>query len=72
MTREEIRDMIEMNYENNLEGLVNFIFDLESELNKNKKGLETARLVISDSVSKERYNNIVKKYNKLAKKRGEL
>lgn len=72
MTREEIRDMIEMNYENNLEGLVDFIFDLESELNKNKKGLETARLVISDSVSKERYNNIVKKYNKLAKKRGEL
>lgn len=72
MTREEIRDMIEMNYENNLEGLIDFIFDLESELNKNKKGLETARLVISDSVSKERYNNIVKKYNKLAKKRGEL
>jgi hypothetical protein len=69
MTREEIKDLIEMNYENNIDGLVDFIFDLESDLLKNKKGLETARLVITNSVSKDRYNDIVKKYNKLAKKR---
>ena len=71
MTREEIKDMIEMNYDNNLEGIVNYIFDLESELIKCQKGLDVARLIIKGSVSKDRYNSIVKKYNKLAKERGE-
>ena len=71
MTREEIKDMIEMNYDNNLEGIVNYIFDLESELLKCQKGLDVAKLIIKGSVSKDRYNSIVKKYNKLAKERGE-
>lgn len=70
MTREEIKDLIEMNYDNNMDGLIDYIFNLESELNKYQKGLEAARLVITNSVSKDRYNQIVKKYNNLAKKRG--
>lgn len=67
MTREEIRDLLEMNYDNNMEGLIEHIFNLEIELNKYKKGLETARMLLDGSVSKERYNSIVKKYNKLVK-----
>ena len=65
MTREEIKDLLEMNYDNNIEGLIDHIFNLETELNKYKRGLETARIVIDGSVSKERYEAILKKYNKI-------
>lgn len=67
MTREEIKDLLEMNYDNNIEGLIDHIFNLEIELNTYKKGLETARMLINGSVSKERYQAILKKYNDLKK-----
>ena len=68
MSKEEIRDLIEMNYENNIDGIVDHIYNLESELIKTQEALEVAReLILKNSVSKERYNDIVKKYNALLK-----
>lgn len=67
MTREEINDFLDVNSK---EDIIEYIFNLESELLKTQKGLEAARLVIKDCVSKDRYNDIVKKYNAIAKKRG--
>lgn len=69
MTREEIRDLIEINYENNIEGIVEHIYNLETELIKTQRGLEVARAMIQDSVSRDRYEDILKKYNALLKKR---
>ena len=69
MSREEIKDLIEMNYENNLEGLVDHIYNLESELLRTQRGLESAQLLISESISIDRYKDILKKYNDLQKKR---
>ena len=68
MSKEEIKDLIEMNYENNIDGIVDHIYNLESELIKTQEALEVAReLILKNSVSKERYNDIVKKYNALLK-----
>ena len=68
MTKEEIRDLLEMNYDNNREWLVNYIVTLESECNRFKKGMELARELMDDMVSKDRYNDLVKRYNKLVNK----
>ena len=68
MTKEEVKDLLEMNYDNNREWLVNYIITLESECNRFKKSIELARELMNDMVSKDRYNDLVKKYNKLVKK----
>lgn len=68
MSKEEIKDLIEMNYENNIDGIVDHIYNLETELIRTKEALDMAReLILKNSVSKERYNDIVKKYNALLK-----
>lgn len=70
MSKEEIKDLIEMNYENNINGIIDHIYNLESELIKTQEALDVAReLILKNSVSKERYNDIVRKYNALLKKR---
>lgn len=70
MSREEIKDLVEMNYENNIDGIIDHIYYLENELIKTQEALEVAReLILKGSVSKERYNDIVKKYNDLLRKR---
>lgn len=70
MSREEIKNLVEMNYENNIDGIVDHIYNLETELFKTQQALDMAReLILKNSVSKERYNDIVKKYNALLKKR---
>lgn len=68
MTKEEIKDLLDMNYDNNKDWLINYIFWLESNCNKYKNGLELAQELIFNSVSKDRYNSLVRKYNKLVKK----
>lgn len=68
MTKNEIRDTLEMNYDNNREWLVNYIFYLENENDKFKNAIELSREIINNSVSKEKYNNLVVKYNNLVKK----
>jgi hypothetical protein len=68
MTKEEIRDTLEMNYDNNKDWLVNYIFTLESDCDKYKNAVLISREIIENSVSKDRYNNLVVKYNKLVKK----
>jgi hypothetical protein len=68
MTKEEIRDTLEMNYDNNRDWLVNYIFCLESDCKKYKEAVILSRELIEKSVSKDRYNDLVKKYNKLVKK----
>lgn len=68
MTREEIRDLLDMNYDNNKEWLVNYIFLMESERDKYKNAMDLAQELIRGSISKERYNALVKKYNNLVKK----
>lgn len=67
MSREEISDFLDVNSK---EDIIELIFNLESELLRVQKGLDSAQLVISNSVSKDRYNDIVKKYNEIAKRRG--
>jgi hypothetical protein len=68
MTKEEIRDTLEMNYDNNRDWLINYIFSLESDCTKYKDAVILSRELIEKSVSKDRYNDLVKKYNKLVKK----
>ena len=43
MTREEIRDLLDMNYDNNKEWLVNYIFLMESERDKYKNAMDLAQ-----------------------------
>lgn len=62
LTREEIKDFIDVNSEKDI---INYLFNLETELLKTQKALETARMMINNRVTKDRYNDIVKKYNKL-------
>ena len=59
MSREEIKDFLDVSSQ---EEIIELIFNLESELLKNQKGLDVARAMIKDSVSKDRYNDILKKY----------
>lgn len=67
MTREEINDFLDVSSKKDT---IDFIFNLESELLKTQKALDVARTMIKDSVSKDRYNNIVRKYNKISERRG--
>lgn len=68
MTKEEIKDMLDMNFDNNKEWLVNYIYILETDCDKFKNAINLAREMIKNSVSKDRYNSLVKKYNNLVKK----
>ena len=68
MNREEIRDLLDMNYDNNKDWLINYIFFMEQERDKFKNALEVAQEIINNSVTKDRYNNLVIKYNNLVKK----
>lgn len=70
MTKEEIKDYLEMNMEYDIDKVVDYIFKLESERNRYKEATETAQMLLKDTVTKERYNSVVKKYNDLAKRRG--
>lgn len=65
MTKEEIKDMLDVN---STEDMVEYIYKLEQDFYKNKRALETARVVIRGSVTKSRYNNILQKYLSLIKK----
>lgn len=64
LDKTEIEDFLDVNSK---EDIIKYIYDLEVELLKYKKGLETARMMLSNRVTKDRYNDIVKKYNKLLK-----
>lgn len=66
MTKEEIKDFIDVSSK---EDIINFIFETTSERNRYKKGVEDAKLIIDRSVSKEKYNSLVKKYNKLVERK---
>lgn len=62
--KEEIKDFLDVNKTNDI---IDHIYNIEMELLKTQKALETARMLLTNTVSKERYNNIVKKYNELLK-----
>lgn len=62
MTKEEIKDFLDISSEKDI---INFIFQTVYERNKYKKAVEELRIMLNNSVSKDRYNNLVKKYNKL-------
>lgn len=62
MTKEEIKDFLDISSEKDI---INFIFQTVSERNKYKKAVEELRIMLNNSVSKDRYNSLVKKYNKL-------
>lgn len=68
MTKEEINDLLEINYDNNRKWLINYIFCLESDCKKYKEATKLAKEMIENSVSKNRYNNLVVKYNRLVRK----
>ena len=69
MTKEEIKDFLDVSSQ---EEIIDYIFKIERELIKNKKGLELSRVMIKDMVSKDRYNDVVKKYNSILKKYSEI
>ena len=62
MTKEEIKDFLEVNSQ---KVIIDYIYNLETESIRNQKAISTARMMLSKSVTKERYNDLVKKYNKL-------
>jgi len=60
----EIKDFIDMN---NIDSVAKYIYDLEKQCDKLQKGLAIAREMLNNRVTKDRYNDLVKKYNKLLK-----
>lgn len=68
MEREEIREYLEMNMEVDTDAVVDFIYNLIKEKEKYYEATLVARQMLNDSVSKDRYNNLLKEYNKLRKK----
>ena len=67
MTKEEIKDYLDVTPE---EDIIDHIYYLENELIKTQEALEVSReLILKGSVSKERYNDIVKKYNDLLRRK---
>lgn len=69
MNRQEIKEFLNKHSE---EEIIEYIFTLESDLLKTQRGLEVARVMIKDSVSKGQYNSVIKKYNEIIKKYNEL
>ena len=68
MTKEEIKDIIELNYDYNLDWLVDYFYKIYQDKNRYEEALKTSRLLLENTVSKKRYNDLVKKYNKEVKK----
>ena len=69
MTKDEIKDIIELNYDYNLDWLVDYFYKIYQDKNRYEEALKTSRLLLENTVSKKRYNDLVKKYNKEVKKR---
>ena len=69
MNRQEIKEFLNKHSE---EEIIEYIFTLESDLLKTQRGLEVAKVMIKDSVSKGQYNSVIKKYNEIIKKYNEL
>lgn len=69
MNRQEIKEFLNKHSE---EEIIEYIFTLESDLLKTQRGLEVARVMIKDSISKGQYNSVIKKYNEIIKKYNEL
>ena len=68
MTKDEIKDIIELNYDYNREWLVDYFYKMYQDKNRYEEALKTSRLLLENTVSKKRYNDLVKKYNKEVKK----
>lgn len=68
MTKDEIKDIIELNYDYNLDWLVDYFYKIYQDKNRYEEALKTSRLLLENTVSKKRYNDLVKKYNKEVKK----
>lgn len=62
MTKEEIKDFLEVNSQ---EDTIDYIFKLESDLKRNINALDGAKVLLKDSVSRDRYNVLLKDYNEL-------
>lgn len=69
MNRQEIKEFLNKHSE---EEIIEYIFTLEGDLLKTQRGLEVAKVMIKDSVSKGQYNSVIKKYNEIIKKYNEL
>lgn len=63
--KEEIKDFLEVNSQKDI---INYIFKLETDVKKCKGAVETMKKMLENRVTKDRYNNIIKKYNDLIKK----
>ena len=68
MTKDEIKDIIELNYDYNREWLVDYFYKMYQDKNRYEEALKTSRLLLENTVSKKKYNDLVKKYNKEVKK----
>lgn len=72
MIKDEVKDIIELNYDYNREWLIDYVYKLYQEREKYKNALDTSRKLLENSISKDRYNDIVRKYNKEVKKNEKL
>lgn len=68
MSKEEIKEYLEMNIEFDIDAVVDFIYNLQQEKEKYYEATLDFRQMLNNSVSKDRYNNLLKMYNDLKKK----
>jgi hypothetical protein len=72
MLKDEIQDIIEMNYDYNRDWLVDYVYNLYKENERLKENLITAKGLLKNTTSLERYNKLLKDYNKEVKKNEKL
>lgn len=65
MSKEEIKEYLEAN---DIDKVVDFIYDLQQEKEKYYEATLDFRQMFNNSVSKDRYNSLLKMYNDLKKK----
>lgn len=63
---DEIKDFMEMNTK---EEVAQYIYNLEKECKKLDSALKVSRNMLENRVTKDRYNDLVNKYNKLVKEK---
>lgn len=63
-TKEEIKDFLDVNSQKDV---IDYIFRLEADLKKYKGAVAAAQSLLQKTVSRDRYNDLMKEYKKLEK-----
>jgi hypothetical protein len=54
MTKDELKDMIELNYDYNRNWLIDYFYKIYQEKERYEQALKTARKLLENTISKER------------------